>query len=128
MDPATKDALDRGGIVDITTTGRTTGLPRRIEIYLHQLDGVYYLTGRPGFKRDWVANIVAHPEFTVHLKRDVVADVAVVGELEPDDTERGRILFRALTENWGRDPDETRADLDRWIHQAPFIRLRPADA
>ena len=120
-----KDALDRGGIVDITTTGRTTGLPRRIEIYLHQLDGVYYLTGgRDSSATGWPTSSPTR-QFTVHLKRDVVADVAVVGEPEPDDAERGRILFRALTENWGRDPDETRADLDRWIHQAPFIRLRP---
>ena len=127
MEPAVKEALDRGGIVDITTTGRRSGQARRIEIYLHQFDEVYYLTGRPGWKRDWVANIVAHPEFTVHLKRGITADVTVVGEPEPDREERGRILFRALTENWGRDPGETRADLDRWIDQAPFIRLRPAE-
>ena len=128
MEPAVKEALDRGGIVDITTTGRRSGQARRIEIYLHQFDGVYYLTGRPGWKRDWVANIVAHPEFTVHLKREITADVTVVGEPEPDREERGRILFRALTENWGRDPEETRVDLDRWIDQAPFIRLRTAEA
>ncbi len=128
MEPAVKEALDRGGIVDITTTGRRSGQARRIEIYLHQFDGVYYLTGRPGWKRDWVANIVAHPEFTVHLKREITADVTVVGETEPDREERGRILFRALTENWGRDPEETRVDLDRWIDQAPFIRLRTAEA
>ena len=125
MEPTTKQALDLGGIVDITTTGRTTGMPRRIEIYLHQFDGEYYLTGRPGGKRDWVANILAHPEFTVHLKRDVVADVPVVGEAEPDGEERGRILFRALTESWGSDPDKVRGALDRWVEQAPFIRLRP---
>ena len=125
MEPTTKQALDLGGIVDITTTGRTTGKPRRIEIYLHQFDGEYYLTGKPGSKRDWVANILAHPGFTVHLKRDVVADVPVVGEPEPDGEERGRILFRALTESWGSDPDKARGALDRWVDQAPFIRLHP---
>jgi deazaflavin-dependent oxidoreductase (nitroreductase family) len=125
MDPEIKAALDRGGIVDITTIGRRTGQPRRLEIYLHQFDGVYYLTGRPGWKRDWVANILAHPELTVHLKRGITADVAVVGEPEPDRDERGRILFRALTESWDSDPEKARGALDRWIDQAPFIRLRP---
>ena len=46
-------------------------MPRRTEIYFHQFDGKFYLTGRPGFKRDWVANIVANPEFTLHLKHGV---------------------------------------------------------
>lgn len=125
MDPAVKEALDRGGIVDITTTGRRTGQPRRLEIYLHQFDGVYYLTGRPGWKRDWVANILAHPEFTVHLKRGITADVPVVGEPEPDPEVRGEILYRALVESWGSDPEKSRNALSRWVEQAPFIRLRP---
>jgi deazaflavin-dependent oxidoreductase (nitroreductase family) len=126
MEPAVKEALDRGGIVDITTIGRRSGEARRIEIYLHQFDGVYYLTGRPGFKRDWVANIVAHPEFTVHLKRGISADVPMVGEPEPDREIRAGILYRALTESWGSDPEKSRNALDRWVDQAPFIRLYPA--
>jgi hypothetical protein len=32
MDEKVKEALDRGGIADITTTGRKSGLPRRVEI------------------------------------------------------------------------------------------------
>ena len=51
MEQSIKEALDRGGIADITTTGRQSGLPRRIEIYFHQFDGSYYLTGRPGRPR-----------------------------------------------------------------------------
>ena len=77
------------------------GPTRRTEIYFHQFDGKFYLTGRPGFKRDWVANIVANPDFTLHLKHGVNADVAVHGEPEPDPEERARILYRALTESWG---------------------------
>ena len=82
MDAAIKKAMDRGGIADITTTGRKSGLPRRIEIYFHQFDGDYYLTGRPGRKRDWEANIRANPEFVIHLKRGVMADVPARGEPE----------------------------------------------
>jgi deazaflavin-dependent oxidoreductase (nitroreductase family) len=127
MNTALRDALNRGGIADITTTGRKTGLPRRIEIYFHQFDGRYYLTGRPGVKRDWEANIEANPEFTLHLKRGITADVPVVGDPEPDRVERARILYRALTESWGSEPDRVRASLDRWVDTAPFIRFQPVD-
>jgi deazaflavin-dependent oxidoreductase (nitroreductase family) len=126
MDEDVKQAMDRGGIADITTTGRKSGLPRRIEIYFHQFDGEYFLTGRPGRKRDWVANIEAHPGFTLHLKRGLVADVDVIGEPEPDPDERARILRRALIENWDSPPDRVDARLAEWVDQAPFIRFRPA--
>ncbi len=125
MEQTVIDALNRGGIADITTTGRKTGLPRRIEIYFHQFDGRYYLTGRPGFKRDWVANIEANPGFTLHLKREITIDVPVRGEPEPDREERGRILLRVLVDSWGSDPEKARADLDRWVDTSPFIRFQP---
>lgn len=52
MEPGIEQALERGGIVDIITTGRRSGRPRRIEIYLHHFDGELWLTGRPRFPRD----------------------------------------------------------------------------
>jgi hypothetical protein len=127
MDSAIRAALDRGGIADITTIGRVSGLPHRIEIYFHQFDGELYLTGRPGWKRDWEKNIEANPEFTLHLKNGVEADVAVRGASEPDHETRARILFRALTESWGSDPERVRGALDRWVDSAPFIRFEPID-
>lgn len=120
-----KEAMDRGGIADITTIGRKTGLARRIEIYFHQFDGEYYLTGRHGRKRDWEANIEATPEFTLHLKRGVKADVRVIGVPEPDSEERARILRRALVESWDSDPERVEASLHKWVDGSPFIRFRP---
>ncbi len=125
MDMDIKKALDRGGIADITTIGRKSGQPRRIEIYFHQFDGEYYLTGRHGRKRDWEANIIANPGFTLHLKRGLIADVPVVGEPEPDPEERARILRRALIENWDSPPDRVEASLHKWVEGSPFIRFEP---
>jgi hypothetical protein len=102
-------------------------MPRRIEIYFHQFDGRFYLTGRPGFKRDWVANIEANPDFTLHLKRGISRDIPVRGQAEPDREERARILLRALVESWGSDPERARADLDRWVDTSPFIRFQPVE-
>lgn len=127
VDSAVRTALNRGGIADITTIGRVSGRPHRIEIYFHQFDGELYLTGRPGWKRDWMANIEASPEFTLHLKRGVSADIPVRGAPEPDPDIRRTILFRALTESWGSDPERVRESLDRWVESAPFIRFEPID-
>ena len=68
MDPSIEQALKRGGLADITTTGRNSGQPRRIEIVFHSLDGDHYITGSPGRKRDWLANLGTNPEFTLHLQ------------------------------------------------------------
>lgn len=127
MDIDIKEEMDRGGIADITTTGRRSGLPRRIEIYFHQFDGEYFLTGRPGRKRDWVANIEANPDFVLHLKRGATADVPVIGAPEPDPEERARVLRRALIESWDSPPDRVEARLPEWVQDAPFIRFRPRD-
>lgn len=126
MDATVKEALDGGGIADITTTGRRSGVPRRIEIYFHQFDGRYYLTGRPSSRRrDWEANIIATPEFTLHLKRGIEADVPVVGHPESDPDERGRVLRRALIENWDSPPDGVEASLHKWVKGSPFIEFEP---
>lgn len=126
MDTAIKEAMDRGGIADITTIGRKSGKERRIEIHFHQFDGNYYLTGRPSDrKRDWEANIEANPEFTLHLKRGISADVPVRGFSEPDSEERGRVLRRALIESWDSPPAGVDKALHKWVDNSPFIRFEP---
>ena len=118
------DALKRGGVVDITTTGRTTGLPRRIEIYFHHFDGDYFITGRPGRRRrDWLANMVAKPEFTLHLKRGVSADLPATAVEISDPEERATVLFRILTESWNTTPEQAKADLPAWVQGAPLIQF-----
>jgi deazaflavin-dependent oxidoreductase (nitroreductase family) len=74
LDPAIARALMTDRVVDITTTGRTSGAPRRIETWIYQYDGRVYLYGSPG-KRDWVANLLANPALTIHLKNSVKADI-----------------------------------------------------
>ena len=74
MDARVRRALETERTIDITTTGRMSGRPRRIEMWFHNLDGELYLTGTPG-TRDWYANLVAHPAFTFHLKGTHKADL-----------------------------------------------------
>jgi deazaflavin-dependent oxidoreductase (nitroreductase family) len=108
MDDAIEQALGRGGIVDITTTGRKSGQSRRIEIYLHNFDGDLYLTGRPGFPRDWIANLTADPHMILHLKKGLKADLPATAEVITNPEEKARIILRARVESWGADPDQAR--------------------
>lgn len=100
MSDEIRDALLRGGVIDITTTGRKTGEARRIEIRLHNIDGQLYLTGQPG-PRSWHANLLATPEFMLHLKADVVADLNAFAMPVMDDLKKRRI-HRVILDRIGR--------------------------
>ena len=91
MDPQHLLALQNDTLIDITTTGRTSGRPHRIEITFHHLDGETYISGLPG-TRDWYANMVAQPAFTFHFKQSVQADLVATAVPITDSTERRNIL------------------------------------
>jgi hypothetical protein len=115
-------ALLEGGVVDITTTGRKSGRTSRIEIVFHNLDGDLYITGRPG-TRDWYANVLADPRFTLHLKRGLEADLEATAEPIREESDREPLLLRILTEGFGVDLDKARSQLPVWVEQAPLIRF-----
>jgi hypothetical protein len=46
-DERVRAALFRSQTIDLTTTGRRTGRRRRIEIFLHEQDGVLFISGMP---------------------------------------------------------------------------------
>lgn len=123
MDPEITQALERGGVVDITTIGARSGAERRIEIYFHQLGGKYYITGRPGIKRDWLANMAANPRFTLHLKQGVRADLPVDARVITDEEERSGVLYRILTESWDNEPAKADHILPRWTATAPLVEF-----
>jgi len=117
MNDAIRTALARGGLIDLTTTGRRTGEPRRIEIVLHVIDGRIVISGIPRRqKRAWLANIEADPRVTVHLKRDVVADLPGAARVVTDERER-RELLAHVARTWGRD------DLDVMVRYSPLIEI-----
>jgi deazaflavin-dependent oxidoreductase (nitroreductase family) len=123
MDTETQGALDRGGVIDITTIGARSGTPRRIEINFVQLDGRYYITGRPGRKRDWLANLKANPAFTIHLKHEVKADLPAAAVPITDDDERADVLYRILTESWENEAAKADHLLPRWVAGAPLVEF-----
>jgi deazaflavin-dependent oxidoreductase (nitroreductase family) len=90
-----EQALATDRVVDITTTGRTSGEPRRIEIWFEQFEDRYYITGTPG-ARGWYANLVADPDFTFHLKQSAQADL--VAHAHPIDGDEKRRVLAGIME------------------------------
>lgn len=116
MDARIRQALVSDRTIDITTTGRTTGRPQRIEMWFHNLDGRLYLTGTPG-ARDWYANLRAHPEFTFHLKDAVRADLPARAIPIVEAAQRRAILSRLL-ERLGH-----AGELETWVRESPLVEV-----
>jgi deazaflavin-dependent oxidoreductase (nitroreductase family) len=117
--------------IDITTTGRRSGQPRRIEIWFYRSGDSIYLSGTPApGTRDWLANLAAEPHFTFHLKRGVVADLPATATVITDPAERRRILSGFVDDfNRRRGPASPgpAADLDDWVARSPLARVTFAD-
>jgi deazaflavin-dependent oxidoreductase (nitroreductase family) len=119
MDDEVRDALERGRpLIDITTTGRHTGTPRRIEIVYHRIGGRIYISGSPVAerKRAWLLNLEADPRFTFHLKGRVAADLPATARIITDGAER-RVIFAEIVKTW------TNQDVETMTRYAPLIEV-----
>ena len=116
MDDTIREALGSDRTIDITTVGRASAKPQRLEIWFHHVDGVVYITGTPG-PRDWYANLLAEPRFIFHLKETVKADIEALAIPVFDPAERRRVLG-VIT---GR--VEATAPLDDWVARSPLVEV-----
>jgi len=116
MNAEVRRALAQDRTIDITTTGKKSGTSRRKEIWFHNLDGRLFITGLPG-RRDWYANLLAHPEFTFHLKQSASANLPAVAKPVLDQAQR-REIFAVILEkiggNW---------DLEAWVADSPLVEV-----
>jgi deazaflavin-dependent oxidoreductase (nitroreductase family) len=120
MDDSIRRALAHGLTCDITTIGRTSGKPRRIEIWYVLIDAQVYITGTPG-PRDWYANLLAQPRFVFHIKEGAQADLPARATPITDPAERRRILGHVIRSNsWFRAQSY---DLDAWVAASPLVAV-----
>jgi deazaflavin-dependent oxidoreductase (nitroreductase family) len=117
-DDRVREALLRPqSVIDITTTGRKSQKPRRLEIVLHNIDGRLYISGAPSrTRRGWLANLEGNPSLTVHLKRGVVADLPATAREITDPTERRQVL-EGIARHWNR------GDVDVMMQYSPLIEV-----
>jgi deazaflavin-dependent oxidoreductase (nitroreductase family) len=114
---AIEAALAHGHVIDITTTGRETGEPRRLEIVFHNVGGRIYISGIPSPKRrSWLANLEAAPQLTFHLKGKVRADLPATARIIGEEAERREVLPH-IARAWGR------KDLEQMVRYSPLIEV-----
>jgi hypothetical protein len=77
--------------------------------------------GTPG-RRDWYANVVAHPEFTFHLKQTANANLPAKATPILDTAKRRAILASILQTLGGS------RDLDAWVAGSPLVVVEFLDA
>jgi deazaflavin-dependent oxidoreductase (nitroreductase family) len=111
-----REALQEGETIDITTTGRRTGLQRRQELSFVNVDGKIYLSGRPE-KKDWHANLLANPDFIFHLKLSVQADLKARAQNVGDPEERKRLLRRISGKN------RTEEEMQPFYEGSPLLEV-----
>jgi deazaflavin-dependent oxidoreductase (nitroreductase family) len=118
MDDSIRRALAQSGVVDITTTGRRSGVARRIEIAFHVIDGHIYISGRPNSERQrsWLANLEANPTLTFHLKGAVRADLPATARIISEEAER-RAILPHVARAWNR------TDLEAMVAYSPLIEV-----
>ena len=117
MDDRIRRVLDHRQLIDITTTGRRSGQPRRLEIVMHNFDGRLYISGIPRrARRAWLLNLEADPTLTVHLKGALSVDLPAHARIITETTERRAILERVASA-WGR------TDVEAMVAWSPLIEV-----
>jgi deazaflavin-dependent oxidoreductase (nitroreductase family) len=106
IDPA--EPLPNSQVIDMTTTGRRSGQPRRIEIVLHNFGGRLYISGMPNPDRTraWLLNLADDPRLTIHLNGTAVADLPATARIIVDEAER-RAVAAHLVRVWRGQEIET---------------------
>ena len=91
----------------LTTTGRHTGRPHRIEIWFALVDAVVYFLSGGGDRSDWVRNLLVSPEVVVEIGDERRSRRArVVTDPDEDAVARGAVV--------GKYTPRYHGDLDEW--------------
>lgn len=83
----------------LTTSGRRTGRPHRIEIWFGQRRSTFYLLAGGGRRADWVRNLVASPAVRLRVGDDEFDATARIVE-EPDEDLAARRMLAAKYQGW----------------------------
>lgn len=120
MDAEIEHALKTDGLIDMTTIGKKSGKPHKVEIAFHNFDGVLYITGLPG-SRDWYANLLANPQFTFHLKQSTQADLPARATPITDEAARRQVLSKVVVK-WNR-----QNELEAFVQSSPLVEVQLED-
>jgi deazaflavin-dependent oxidoreductase (nitroreductase family) len=96
----------------LTTTGRRTGHPHRIEIWFGQRGPTLYLLSGGRDRADWVRNLMADPAVRLEVGGQVMDATARVVD-DPEEDALARRLLAAKYQGW-----QAGADMSEWARTA----------
>jgi deazaflavin-dependent oxidoreductase (nitroreductase family) len=95
----------------VTTTGRSSGEPREIEIWFGLREGVLYMLAGGRERANWVRNIMRDPTVSVRVAGQTLAGTARI----VDDDGEAALARALLFEKYSRPGSD---DLARWRDSA----------
>ncbi|KAA3663759.1 MAG: DUF385 domain-containing protein [Chloroflexi bacterium] len=127
MNEAIRRALKTDKLIDIITIGVKSGQPRTTEIWFMNVNGRIIICGTPNTDgksgtytpRDWMANLLATPDFTFCFKESIHAQLAATAKPITDLADR-RYLMSAPATQWYRDQVESIDDL---VTGSPIVEI-----
>jgi deazaflavin-dependent oxidoreductase (nitroreductase family) len=97
-------ALGAEDYLYLTTTGRVTGHPHRIEIWFALSGSTAYLLSGGGERSDWVRNLLATPSVRVRIgARDFAGIARVVEPASDEDATARRMVFEKYQPGYSGD-------------------------
>jgi deazaflavin-dependent oxidoreductase (nitroreductase family) len=117
VDPALLAQLAREEYCYVTTTGRVSGKPHRIEIWFGLGGGSLYLLSGGMGEADWVKNMLKNPYVTVYIgKHNFHAAARVVTDVEEE--RMARYMLAEKYQEW-----EDGRELSEWARTALPVAL-----
>lgn len=112
--------LEQHEFAYLTTTGRSSGEPHRIEIWFVVVDGSVYVIAGAGRKSDWVKNLAADPSLTLEIGDGRCdARASILDRAPLDHPARARLAERYQ----GWQPGDPLTD---WASTGLLVEVRPA--
>ena len=81
----------------LTTTGRRSGRPHRIEIWYRRIDDTIWMIAGGGTASDWVKNLVADPHVSIEIGERTLRGTAFV---DRQDVPEARQALAARYQGW----------------------------
>ncbi|WP_165360633.1 nitroreductase/quinone reductase family protein [Candidatus Chloroploca sp. Khr17] len=117
----------------LTTTGRTSGLPRVTPLQYEKVDEIFYIASARGVEADWYKNILANPRVHVQMREEAfdaiaepVTDPTRIANFIELRLRRHPVMIRLIMHLFDRLPLRfDRTDLERLCQHKAMVVLHP---
>ncbi|GMQ99053.1 MAG: hypothetical protein BMS9Abin17_1599 [Acidimicrobiia bacterium] len=108
--------LEQHDFAYLTTSGRVTGQPHRVEIWFVIVDGFLWVNSGGGRRSDWVKNLIGDPRVVVEVGNDCWSGTGTLRDDLAEHPARKRLAARY--QGWSEDQP-----LSQWATESLLIRF-----